>query len=351
MPFLEKQFLYNSMTTWILSVVILIVVAILLRWLKKFIQNRLSSSKRTDNNSTGKFFAELLQRTGSLFILALAVYAGSLMLTLPSQIHTFLRSGMIIVVLLQVAFWGTSLIDYLISRRLEGDESDPAAEVTSLNALKLVAKIVMWTLVVLLILENLTGIKIDALIASLGITGVAVALAVQNILGDLFSSLSIALDKPFVIGDLINIDTFTGTVEHIGLKSTRVRSIDGEEVIFSNSDLLNSRIRNFKNLERRRVVLPLGVVYQTPVEKLEMIPAMIKDILKDLEGVTLDRAHLAGFGDFSINFEVAYFVESPEFLLHMDLQQAINLELYRRFSQENIEFAYPTQTVILDKTS
>lgn len=351
MPFLEKQFLNNSMTTWIISVVVLIVVAILLRWLKKIIQNRLSSSNRTDNGSTGKFFAALLQRTGSLFILALAVYAGSLTLTLPVQIHTFLRTGMIVITLLQVAFWGTSLIDFLINRRLEVDESDQAAQATSLNALKLVAKIVMWTLVVLLILENLTGIKIDALIASLGITGVAVALAVQNILGDLFASLSIAIDKPFVIGDLINIDTFTGTVEHIGLKSTRVRSINGEEVIFSNSDMLNSRIRNFKNLERRRVVFPVGVIYQTSHEKLEKIPSIIKEIIDDLEGVTLDRAHLAGFGDFSINFEVAYFIESPDYIRYMDLQQAINLELYRRFSQENIEFAYPTQTVILDKTA
>lgn len=351
MPFLEKQFLNNSMTTWIISLVVLIVVAIILRWLKKIIQNRLISSKKIDSDSTGKFLAELLQSTGSLFILALAVYSGSLILTLPDQIHTFLRTGMIVVTLLQLAFWGASLIDFLINRRLEGDESDQAAQATSLNALKLVAKIVMWTIVILLILENLTGVKIDALIASLGITGVAVALAVQNILGDLFSSLSIALDKPFVIGDLINIDSFTGTVEHIGLKSTRVRSINGEEVIFSNSDMLNSRIRNFKNLERRRVVFPIGVVYQTPAEKLEKIPGMIKEIMEDLEGITLDRAHLAGFGDFSINFEVAYFIESPEYMLYMDLQQAINLEIYRRFSQQNIEFAYPTQTVILDKTS
>jgi small-conductance mechanosensitive channel len=258
---------------------------------------------------------------------------------------------MIVVALLQVAFWGGSLIDYLVNRRLEGELEDQAAQATSLNALKLVAKIVLWTLVILLILENLTGVEINALIASLGVTGVAVALAVQNILGDLFASLSITLDKPFVIGDSVRVDEFIGTVEHIGLKSTRVRSISGEQVIFSNSDLLSSRIQNLKSMERRRVTFTIGVTYETPLEKLRIIPLIVREIIDNLQDITLDRVHFNLLGDFSLNFEIVYYVETPDFYRYMDLQQAINLELVRRFAEEEIEFAYPTQTVLMEKTN
>jgi MscS family membrane protein len=212
-----------------------------------------------------------------------------------------------------------------------------------------VMKIVLWSLLGLLILENLTGIRVDTLIASLGVAGVAVALAVQKILGDLFASLSIALDKPFVIGDAINVGDFTGTVEYIGLKSTRLRSLTGEQVIISNSDLLGSRIRNYKRMERRLVILPLGVACNTPQEKLAAVPGMIQEIVEKQDQVTFSRAHLKSLGDFTINFEVVYFLETPDYMRFMDAQQAILLAILERFEQENINIPFPTQAVLLEK--
>jgi small-conductance mechanosensitive channel len=350
MDFINNRFLGNSVSTWILAVVVGLLVVIVTNWLKDVIRARLTSDEKPAMNSTKIFIGSLLQRTGKLFILALGLYISSLILILPERIHIFLRTSMIVVALLQIAFWGGSLIDYLVNRRLQGEADEKAAEATSLNALKLVAKIALWTLVILLVLENLTGVEINALIASLGVTGVAVALAVQNILGDLFASLSIALDKPFVIGDSIMVDEFSGTVEHIGLKSTRVRSINGEQVVFSNSDLLNSRLQNFKSMKRRRVAFIAAVQYETPLEKLERIPYIVQEIVQPLQDITLDRVHLKDVGGGSLNYEIVYYVETPDVYRYMDLQQSINLELLRRFAQEGIEFAYPTQAVIIAKT-
>ncbi len=349
MDFLNSEFLNNPISTWIIAAVVIVVVFMVVSWLKDILRNRLSKAGEAAASETKRFLSSLLERTGRVFILVLAFYAGSLILNLPERIHDFLRTGMIVVALLQIAYWGGSIIDYLVNKRLEAEGEEQAAQATSLSALKLVAKIALWTIVILLILENLTGVEINALIASLGVTGVAVALAVQNILGDLFASLSIALDKPFIIGDSVRVGEFLGTVEHIGLKSTRVRSISGEQVIFSNSDLLSSRIQNLKSMERRRATFTIGVTYETPLEKLERIPPIVRDIVKNLEDATLDRVHFNLMGDFSLNFEIAYYVETPDFYRYMDIQHAINMELIRRFSLEGIEFAYPTQTVYMGK--
>ncbi|MDH7478761.1 MAG: mechanosensitive ion channel family protein, partial [Syntrophomonadaceae bacterium] len=199
----------------------------------------------------------------------------------------------------------------------------------------------------LLILDNL-GVKISALIAGLGIGGIAVALALQTILGDLFGSLTIVLDKPFVIGDFITIDDLSGTVEHIGLKSTRIRSLSGEMLIISNHDLLNSRIRNYQQMQERRVVLQIGVVYQTPHQKLAAIPDLIRQVIEAQEGVRFGRAHFKSYGTSALEFEVVYYILSPDYDYFMDRQQKINLEILRRFEENQIAFAYPTQTLYVN---
>jgi small-conductance mechanosensitive channel len=202
-----------------------------------------------------------------------------------------------------------------------------------------VGRLVLWTAVLLLVLENL-GVDVTALIAGLGVGGIAVALAVQNILGDLFASLSIVLDKPFAVGDFLIIDDFLGSVEHVGLKTTRLRSLSGEQLIFSNADLLGSRIRNYGRMFERRVVFTLGVTYQTPREKLVQIPIIIRKAIEEQEKVRFDRSHFQAYGDFSLNFETVYYVLAPDY-------NAINLRIHERFEQEGIEFAYPTQTLLV----
>jgi small-conductance mechanosensitive channel len=197
-----------------------------------------------------------------------------------------------------------------------------------------------------LVLDNL-GVNITGLVAGLGIGGIAVALALQNILGDLFASLSIVLDKPFVIGDFVVVDSLSGTIEHIGLKTTRIRSLRGEQLIFSNNDLLKSRIRNYKRMSERRIDFSFGVVYQTPLEKLKAIKKIVSDIIEKGEKTRFDRVHFKEYGDSSLNFEVVYFVTDPDYNIYMDVQEAINLEIFRCFAEEGIEFAYPTRTIFI----
>jgi small-conductance mechanosensitive channel len=205
-----------------------------------------------------------------------------------------------------------------------------------------IVQVAIWVLALVFLLDNL-GVQVSAVIAGLGIGGIAVALAGQAILGDLFSYVAIVFDRPFSIGDFIVVDTFMGTVEHIGLKTTRVRSISGELIVFGNSNLVSARIRNFRSLERRRVVVGFGVAYQTPNPSLERIPEVVREILAALPTVTLDRVHFQGFSPASLDFEVVYFVDSPDHHLYLDRQQSINLELKRRLEQMGIELAAPAR--------
>jgi small-conductance mechanosensitive channel len=228
-------------------------------------------------------------------------------------------------------------------------ESD-AASVTTIAALGFLGRVAIWAIVALLAMENL-GVDVTALVAGMGVGGIAVALAAQNILGDLFASLSIVLDKPFVLGDNIAVGTDVGKVEKIGLKTTRLRSISGELLVFSNADMLQSRIRNFKRMSERRVVFAVGVTYQTPYEKLAAIPGMLREAVESQSGVRFDRAHLKELAGSSINFEVVYFMLTPDYLPYMDTQQAICLGLVKKFSAEGIELAYPTQKLfVVDST-
>jgi len=199
-------------------------------------------------------------------------------------------------------------------------------------------------------LDNL-GIDVTALVAGLGIGGVAVALAVQNVLGDLFASLSIILDKPFVIGDFLVIGEYMGSVEYVGLKTTRVRSLSGEQLVFSNSDLLKSRIRNYGRMYERRVVFNIGVTYDTPRELLKRIPGMIRAAVEAQDKTRFDRSHFMKYGDYALQFETVYYVLSPDYNVYMDIQQAIYLIIHEDFEQNHIDFAYPTQTLIVTRSA
>ncbi len=207
----------------------------------------------------------------------------------------------------------------------------------------------VWSLILLLILDNL-GINVTALLAGLGIGGIAIALALQNVLGDLFASLSIMIDKPFEIGDFIVVGEFRGTVEHIGLKTTRIRSLSGEQNIFSNTDLLQSRIRNFRRMSERRVEFRIEVTYQTPLEKLQKIPEILQNIITAIEKTRFDRSHFKEYGESGLVFETVYYILSSDYNLYINIQQRINLEIFRIFKEEKIEFAYPTRTLYINKS-
>jgi len=246
--------------------------------------------------------------------------------------------------MLQVGIWGNGLVAYLTGKYAQRHLSQDAGSSTTLGALRFLGRVILWSVLLLLALENL-GFDVTALLAGLGVTGIAVALAVQNILGDLLASLSIVLDKPFVVGDYIIIDQLEGTVERIGLKSTRVRSISGEQIVFANAEILKSRIKNYERMQERRISFRIAVVAQTQPETLERIPGILKEIVTTQPNTRFGRSHFHSIGESGCMFETVYFVLKPDYALFMDAQQAINYGIVKRFQEEGIAFAYPTRLV------
>jgi len=340
----------NTILEWIISIAVIFVSYALLQLLKKIVKKRFGKIAQNTKSDFDDFLVTLFSDTKSIFLMVISVFVGSQFVELPIQVQQVLRVGTIVVVMIQLGLWLTKLVTFLVSKRIQKPDDEGEIDSTTANAIGIVAKGIVWSIVILIVLDNIPGVEVTTLIASLGIGGVAIGLAVQNILGDLFASLSIALDKPFVIGDFIVVGDLWGTVEKIGLKSTRVRSLTGEMLVFGNGDLLSSRIRNYQQMQRRRVVFPFGVIYETSYEKLVKIPDIVKQIITDQENASFDRAHFSSYGDFSINFEVVYHMETSDYVVYMDTQQSINLELFRRFEEEGIVFAYPTQTLYIEKS-
>ncbi len=349
MDFLDYEIMDNILQSWMLALGLTLGVFLILITLKKIMKRRLGNLVKKSKIGLDDFFLPVLTQTKWFSLLAVGLLIGSQFVQLPLEIQNWFGKGIRFIMALQVGFWGTGIISLYVERgvaaRIQEDHGDDA---TTLDALGLIGKIVLWVILSLIILDNL-NVEISSLVTSLGIGGIAVALALQNILADLFASLSITLDKTFAIGDFVEVDDFEGTVEDIGLKSTRIRSLSGEEVIFSNMDLLNSRIRNYKRLEKRRISFSIGVIYGTPIEKLKIIPRMIEEIISPLENAQFDRAHFKNLNDYSLDFNVVYYVLVPEYASYLDIQQIINLEIYQRFELAGIEFAYPTQTVFMEQ--
>ena len=348
MDILERTFWGNTLATWCIALVVAVLVFLALHVLKRVLAGQVLRWVKSTRTDLDDLVVDLFRRTWFLFLAVVAIYAGSFVLARP-QIEVGLRLVLVMLFLAQVAIWGTGVIDYLVTRQVRKRGKEEAASATAVHVLSLAGKAVLWTVVVLLALDNIPGVEVDTLVASLGIGGVAVALAVQNVLGDLFAALSIVLDEPFVVGDFVTVGEYMGTVEHIGLKSTRVRSLTGEQLVFSNSDLLSSRIRNYGRMAERRVSFKLGVACETPHEKLVQIPAIVQEIIDAQPQARFGRTHFKAYGDFSFDYEIVYYMSTSDYDVFMDTQQAINLEILRRFAEEGIQLPYPTQTILVAK--
>ena len=348
MELLDETFYGNTLIAWATALGIASAAYLGLVVVRKlFFRNFSKLAKRTTTEWDDLVLC-VLRETRRAWLLVVAIALGSRTLVLTDNGRMVVRAVVVVVTMVQVGLWGRAVILALIDRHVNAQrEVDPAAA-TTMAALGVLLQIVLWTVLLLMALQNV-GVEVAPLLAGLGVGGIAVALAVQNILGDLFASLSIVLDKPFVIGDFIVVGDLSGNVEHIGLKTTRVRSLSGEQLIFANSDLLSTRVRNFKRMWERRIVFKLGVVYQTPRAQVEAIPGMLKGAVQAQDMARFDRGHFQSFGPSSLDFEVVYFVKSPDYGAYMDTQQAINLAILDAFQAEGIEFAYPTQTLFIEE--
>jgi len=349
MEFLDQVFLGNSVLEWGSALAVAFGSFIVFYAVRSVIVRRLRKLAAGTETNIDDFVVDLIGSTRMILIVVLALYAGTYMLAIEDNVRDLLDTGAVLIFLLQGAMWGNQIITFVTARLAESRVGADDPTVTTIAALMgTVARIAFFTMVLLVALDTV-GFDVTALITGVGIGGIAIAMAVQGILSDLFGSLSIALDKPFAVGDFITVGQDSGTVEHVGLKSTRVRSITGEELVMSNGDLLSSRVRNFGRMQERRGNLNLGVTYDTTAEQLEAIPVIIKEIIDEEPMARFDRAHFASYGDFSLNFAGVYWVETPRYIDFMDTTQSINLKIKRRFESESIEFAYPTQTIFVEK--
>ncbi len=346
----QYEFLGNNAKAWVVAGAVFVALLFVLDLVRRVLRSRgksLANSTRPAVQLVGAILSRLLWIT----VLALSIGAAAQALTLSAFAARAVQVVVVGCVALQVLFWAVGAFElaldvFVHKHNSKAGQEDPGL-VSAKPAAKFVGRLVIAIVVALLALQNM-GVDVTAMIAGLGIGGIAIALALQNVLGDLFGSLSIILDKPFVVGDFIITGDHMGTVEKIGLKTTRVRALSGEQLVFANSDLLGSRVQNFKRMRERRVVFTIGVTYGTTMDQCKQIADVLKEIVQAREGVRFDRAHFKAFGAFSLDFEVVYWMLDPDYNKYMDTQQAINLEIGRRLQAMKVEFAFPTQTVVLE---
>ncbi|HSM29431.1 MAG TPA: mechanosensitive ion channel family protein [Woeseiaceae bacterium] len=347
---LDYEIFGNAILSWSVAAGLFVTLWLGLLLVRRLLIRRLGKPERADASPLALDVAvDVIRATRGWFLFLIALFVGSRLLQMPDSVSLWTARATMIAILLQLGLWlSAGIVKTIQTKRKRHLEESPDG-VAAMDILSFIARVTIWSIVLLAALDNL-GVNITTMIAGLGVGGIAVALAAQNILGDLFASLSIVLDKPFAVGDFLVIGDFFGRVEKVGIKTTRLRSLSGEQLVFSNNDLLNSRIRNYGRMFERRVLFSLGVTYQTGADKLKAIPDMLRAAVKSQQQVRFDRAHFQKYGDFALVFEVVYFVLSADYNQYMDIQQAINLKIYEEFEANGIDFAYPTQTLYLSRT-
>jgi small-conductance mechanosensitive channel len=349
MDVLAREVVGNTIQAWglaILTVILVLTAFWIARWI---LAARLKKLAARTTTRLDDLAAEALYDIRPWCVGMVAIYSASQALVLPGSVAKGLKILTVSLVAIQILIISQRVISRLIAQAMEKNRQpdgkpDPSLA-SATTIIRFMATIVIGAILLLLALDNL-GVEITPLITGLGIGGIAVALAAQSILGDLFASLSILFDKPFLVGDFIIVGEHLGTVERIGVKSTLVRSLSGEQIIFRNTDLLSSRVRNYGRLKERRILFAFGVIYETKPAALRKIPQIVQETILSVERTRFDRCHFKAFGAYSLDFEVVYFVLVPDFNVYMDIQQAINLALFERFAAEGISFAYPTQVEI-----
>jgi len=344
---LDHVLLQNPLRDWLIAFGIVIGIMLFAIVLKRQVIKRMSVLARSSERPVFGALVRAAQASKLWLVGIVALELGSNYLDLPHKADLTLQRLMTMAVFLQFGIWISALLDFWIARSRNIQPDTEGVETARLDPFSFLGRLVLWTLVLLLVLDNM-GVNVTALATSLGVGGIAVALALQNILGDLFASLSIVIDKPFVIGDSIAVDSLSGTVEHIGLKTTRIRSSTGEQLIVANSDMLKARLRNYKRMQERCITFSFTAPFSTAADQLEKIPQLVREVIEGREAIRFDRAHFKDLGGNAYLFEVVYWVRLPDYRVYMDAQQAINLALVRAFAREGVQLSYPSQTLTID---
>lgn len=341
MSLLDSELFHNTALAWLIAAGIAVVLTSILSVARVVVLRRL-----TPSSTARAIVLDVVRHTRYTFLALLVVSFAATTLTLSA--HTLRVLGIVVTLatLLQIAWWGHGLTKFWVQRTISRRTKTDVGSVTVIRTLGTAIRLAIYAVILLSAISTL-GINVTGLVAGLGIGGIAIALAVQNIVGDLFASVSIIVDKPFVGGDFIQVGTQLGTVQEIGLKTTRLGSLSGEQLIFGNGDLLKSRIQNYRRMHERRVVFTIGAEYGTPPDLVEKAPAMIREAIAAQSNVRVDRVHFKEFGDSALVYEAVYFVLSPDYNQYVDIQQNINFKLYREFESSGISMAFPSRTVML----
>ncbi|MGH7615716.1 MAG: mechanosensitive ion channel family protein [Gemmatimonadaceae bacterium] len=342
---LGSQWYHNSLQAWLTAALTAVGGFAALVLVRRVVVSRLGALASRTTTRIDDMFVDVVAETRRWVLAVFAIYFALLPLALP-KIDDYLHPAAKLVLLWQAALWGSAGIGFWAKHYTDHrTASNDRTSIAMISAVGVGVKVFLWIVVVITAMKTVFAIEITPLITGLGVSGIAVALAVQNILGDLLAALAIVFDKPFDVGDTIGVDTIIGTVEHIGLKTTRIRSIQGEQVIIGNSDLLKSRLRNFKRMYQRRVLFNLDVTYDTPTDVVAKLPSVVEQIVSAQRPVKFDRSHVSSFGESAIRIETVYYVLDPDYRVYMDVQQSINVEILRRFAVLNVKFAFPSRTV------
>lgn len=337
-----------DVAAYVLAAGVFIVLSVVFKLVQLFVVRHLKTLSTKTNTDVDDVVIGAIDGIRAWVYTLVALYVALQFVVIPTWLDLSVSALTYFAIVWQAIEIAVQFVDYGVQRFVEKDEDgdgviDPGAATAS-GLITLMARILFWALGGLFVLSNL-GIEITSLIAGLGIGGIAVAFALQGILSDLFASFSIYFDRPFRVGDYIVIGTDSGVVEKIGIKSTRLKTLQGEELVVSNAELTTARVNNFKKMEERRIVTQIGVTYDTPQAQVAEIPGIVTRIFEALDGGRLDRVHFTTFGDSALIFDIVYYVESADYTQYLTIQQRFNLDLMQRFAELNIEFAYPTQTV------
>ena len=347
MEFLDKVYFNNTIQSYLIATGLFVLLILALKVFRYYILRYLKKWSEKTSTTLDDFFVRAIERALLPLLYFAAFYVSANTLVLSEKLQKILHAASVVV----ITFFALRLVTHAIRHAIDtkiGKQENAEAKLKQVKGIMVIINIVIWALGIIFLLDNF-GYDITAFITGLGIGGIAIALAAQNILGDLFNYFVIFFDRPFEVGDFIIVDNKMGTVESIGIKTSRVKSLTGEQLVFANSDLTNSRIHNYKRMEKRRAIFNLGVTYQTTPENLRIIPQIIKDVITAEKDAEFDRAHFNQYGDFSLNIEIVYYILSSDYNTYMDIQQSINLSIFEKFAERGIEFAYPTQTLFLEK--
>lgn len=346
---LQQTFYQNTVLDYLIALSVFLLGVFIVKIFRRAIIGRLKTRAEKSTLALDDFLVGNLEKASIPVLYFGAFYLGTRTLILGETLGRAVNvMGAVFLTFFGLRFL-VAVIDYALKDYLLKREENVTEE-PALKSIRPIIKVLVWGFGIIFLLDNL-GFEVSMIIAGLGIGGIAVALAAQAVLGDLFSYFAIMLDRPFRIGDFIIVGEYLGTVEHIGIKTTRIRSLSGEQLVFANNDLTNSRVCNYKRMERRRVVFQFGVTYQTSLKQLKGIPGVVKRIVEDIGGTTFDRAHFHSYGDFSLVFEVVYYINTSDYNKYMDIQQEINIAIKEELEKRGIEFAYPTQTLYLNKAA